>query len=112
MTFSANTANANGLGVYLGAGVTAPDSTDTTTSGNTIESGVLINNLDYDTFDASTGAGTSGTANSWYANACTPANDSDPAGLCNATPPPANAVLAAIDRFANVQHPAEVRPAS
>ncbi len=66
-TVSGNTSKANG-----GDGILADtDSSNSTFSGNTTK-----NNLRYDLED-------SGTGNSWSGNGCTPALDSNPAGLCS-----------------------------
>lgn len=138
-TITSNTASSNGGGVYIGTGYSITDSVgntldgntasnnksagdpagsgdgifaDTTSSGNIIENSTLSRNLDYDAYDQSTGSGTSGTANSWYSNSCSPANDSDPAGLCNATPPPANAAMAAIAHLVAMHRQVQARPVS
>jgi parallel beta-helix repeat protein len=95
-TVSGNTVNGNGSdGIYVGGpGSNATNSTgntienniannnksdgiqaDSDSSGNTFSTNTVKTNVRYDLEDA-------GTGNTWTTNTCSPANDSNPAGLC------------------------------
>lgn len=96
-TLNGNTANANGNdGIYVGG----PGSTVTGSTGNTIENNTTnYNKVDgiyadtsstANTFSANSASGNvrydledAGTADIWTGNLCTPAHDSNPAGLCS-----------------------------
>lgn len=67
VTVSGNTSKHNG-----GDGIHA----DTDSSGSTFSGNTVKNNLRYDLEDA-------GTGNTWSSDGCTPAGDSNPAGLCS-----------------------------
>jgi parallel beta-helix repeat protein len=95
-TVNGNTVNGNGSdGIYVGGpGSNATNSTgntienniannnksdgiqaDSDSSGNTFSTNTVKTNVRYDLEDA-------GTGNTWTTNTCSPANDSNPAGLC------------------------------
>lgn len=100
VTASRNTVNSDGNGIFVGAGTASSTASNDTLSknkassslidgisvdadaaSNTVKKNTLSLSGSYDAQDASTGAGTAGTADTWSGNHCT---TGDPAGLCPA----------------------------
>jgi parallel beta-helix repeat protein len=84
-TVQKNTASNNGDDGILAAG--ADSSGDQQATGNSFTANVMKNDTRYDAEDLSSDAGlpagTSGTANFWMGDKCTPVKDSSPLGLCS-----------------------------
>jgi len=80
-TVEKNTASRNSDDGILADG--ADSSGDQQAIGNTFSGNTMKSDVRYDAEDRSSGAGTSGTGNTWSGNKCTPAQDSSPLGLCS-----------------------------